>query len=169
MHCHDDLGLATANSLAGVLAGARQVEVAVNGIGERAGNTSLEEVVMTLHTRESVFGLETGIDTTQIARTSRMVSNYTGIPVQPNKAIVGANAFAHEAGIHQDGMLKHQTHLRDHAARDRRRLGVAPGAGQALRTPRAEVAARRDGLRARATRISTRPSRSSSASPTRRR
>ena len=109
VHCHDDLGLATANSLAGVLAGARQVEVAVNGIGERAGNTSLEEVVMALHTREAVFGLVTGIDTTQIARTSRMVSNYTGIPVQPNKAIVGANAFAHEAGIHQDGMLKHQT------------------------------------------------------------
>jgi len=108
VHCHDDLGLATANSLAGILAGARQAEVAVNGIGERAGNTSLEEIVMTLHTRRGVFGLRTGIDTTQIARTSRMVSNYTGIPVQPNKAIVGANAFAHEAGIHQDGMLKHQ-------------------------------------------------------------
>jgi 2-isopropylmalate synthase len=109
VHCHDDLGLATANSLAGVQAGARQVEVAVNGIGERAGNTSLEEVVMALHTRPAVYGLRTGIDTTQIARTSRMVSNYTGIPVQPNKAIVGANAFAHEAGIHQDGMLKNQT------------------------------------------------------------
>jgi 2-isopropylmalate synthase len=89
--------------------GARQAEVTVNGIGERAGNTSLEEVVMALHTRRAVFGLETGIDTTQIARASRMVANYTGIPVQPNKAIVGANAFAHEAGIHQDGMLKHQT------------------------------------------------------------
>jgi 2-isopropylmalate synthase len=109
VHCHDDLGLATANSLAGVHVGARQVEVAVNGIGERAGNTSLEEVVMALRTRELVFGLQTGIDTTQIARTSRLVSNYTGIPIQPNKAIVGANAFAHEAGIHQDGMLKHQT------------------------------------------------------------
>ena len=109
VHCHDDLGLATANALAGIQAGARQVEVAVNGIGERAGNTSLEEVVMALHTRQPVFGLRTGIETTQIARTSRMVSNYTGIPVQPNKAIVGANAFAHEAGIHQDGMLKHQT------------------------------------------------------------
>jgi 2-isopropylmalate synthase len=84
------------------------VEVAVNGIGERAGNTSLEEVVMALHTREAIFGLRTGVETTQLARTSRMVSNYTGIPVQPNKAIVGANAFAHEAGIHQDGMLKHQ-------------------------------------------------------------
>ncbi len=105
---HDDLGLATANTLAGISAGARQVEVTVNGIGERAGNTSLEEVVMALHTRRAIFGLETGIDTTQIARTSRMVSNYTGIPVQPNKAIVGSNAFAHEAGIHQDGMLKNQ-------------------------------------------------------------
>lgn len=107
VHCHDDLGLATANTLAGVANGARQVEVTMNGIGERAGNTSLEEVVMALKTRAAVFGLETGIDTTQITRTSRMVSNYTSIPVQPNKAIVGANAFAHEAGIHQDGMLKH--------------------------------------------------------------
>ena len=107
-HCHDDLGLATANTLAGVRAGARQVEVTVNGIGERAGNTSLEEVVMALKTRHSVYGLTTGIDTTQIARSSRLVSNYTNIPVQPNKAIVGANAFAHEAGIHQDGMLKNR-------------------------------------------------------------
>lgn len=106
VHCHDDLGMATANTLAGLRAGARQVEVTINGIGERAGNTSLEEVVMALHTRPAVFGLRSGIDTTQIARTSRMVSNYTSIPVQPNKAIVGANAFAHEAGIHQDGMLK---------------------------------------------------------------
>jgi 2-isopropylmalate synthase len=111
VHCHNDLGLATANALAGLRAGARQVEVTINGIGERAGNTSLEEVVMALHTRRQSFDLETGIDTTQIARMSRMVSNYTGIPVQPNKAIVGANAFAHEAGIHQDGMLKnHQTY-----------------------------------------------------------
>jgi 2-isopropylmalate synthase len=109
VHCHNDLGLATANTLAGIRAGARQAEVTVNGIGERAGNTSMEEVVMTLHTRRGVFNLETGIDTTQIARISRMVSNYTGIPVQPNKAVVGANAFAHEAGIHQDGMLKHQS------------------------------------------------------------
>jgi 2-isopropylmalate synthase len=109
VHCHDDLGMATANTLAGIRAGARQAEVTVNGIGERAGNTSLEEVVMTLRTRRPVFGLETGIDATQIARLSKIVSNYTGIVVQPNKAIVGANAFAHEAGIHQDGMLKHQT------------------------------------------------------------
>lgn len=108
VHCHDDLGMATANSLAGVLAGARQVEATINGIGERAGNTSLEEVVMALHTRRPVFGLETNIDTTQIMHISKMVSNYTGIVVQPNKAIVGSNAFAHEAGIHQDGMLKNQ-------------------------------------------------------------
>jgi 2-isopropylmalate synthase len=107
VHCHDDLGLATANTLAGLQAGARQAEVTVNGIGERAGNTSLEEVVMAVQTRRPVFNLETGIETTQITRISRQVSNYTGIPVQPNKAIVGANAFAHEAGIHQDGMLKH--------------------------------------------------------------
>ena len=111
VHCHDDLGLATANALAGIQAGARQAEVTINGIGERAGNTSLEEIVMTLHTRRAFFGLETGVDTTQISRISRMVSNFTGIPVQPNKAIVGANAFAHEAGIHQDGMLKnHMTY-----------------------------------------------------------
>ena len=109
VHCHDDLGLATANALAGIQAGARQAEVTVNGIGERAGNTSLEEVVMTLKTRKPVFNLETGIETTQISRISKIVSNYTGIVVQPNKAIVGSNAFAHEAGIHQDGMLKHQT------------------------------------------------------------
>jgi 2-isopropylmalate synthase len=106
IHCHNDLGLATANTLAGIQEGARQAEVTINGIGERAGNTSLEEVVMALLTRRAVYGLEMGIDTTQIVRISRMVSNYTGIPVQPNKAIVGANAFAHEAGIHQDGMLK---------------------------------------------------------------
>jgi len=109
VHCHDDLGLATANTLAGIQAGARQAEVTVNGIGERAGNTSLEEVVMTLKTRKPIFNLETGIETTQISRISKIVSNYTGIVVQPNKAIVGSNAFAHEAGIHQDGMLKHQT------------------------------------------------------------
>jgi 2-isopropylmalate synthase len=107
VHCHDDLGLATANTLAGVLGGARQVEVTVNGIGERAGNTSLEEVVMALHTRAPYYGLRTNINIREIVKTSRMVTNYTGMPVQPNKAIVGANAFAHEAGIHQDGMLKH--------------------------------------------------------------
>lgn len=110
-HCHNDLGLATANTLAGVKAGARQMEVTINGIGERAGNTSLEEVAMAIHTRPNFFHLTTNVDTTQITRTSRMVSAYTGMVVQPNKAIVGANAFAHEAGIHQDGMLKnHQTY-----------------------------------------------------------
>jgi 2-isopropylmalate synthase len=107
-HCHDDLGLATANTLAGILAGARQAEVTINGIGERAGNTPLEEVVMTLATRAPKFGLKTGIDTTQLARVSRMVSSVTGFVVPPNKAIVGSNAFAHESGIHQDGMLKNQ-------------------------------------------------------------
>jgi 2-isopropylmalate synthase len=109
VHCHNDLGLATANTLAGILAGARQAEVTINGIGERAGNTSLEETVMAMQTRRKVFGLETGIDTTALTRVSRQVSNFTGILVQPNKAIVGANAFAHEAGIHQDGMLKNQS------------------------------------------------------------
>jgi len=106
VHCHNDLGLATANSLAAVRAGARQVECTVNGIGERAGNASLEEIVMALHTRKEFFNLTTNINTQQIYRTSQMVSAYTGISVQPNKAIVGANAFAHEAGIHQDGLLK---------------------------------------------------------------
>lgn len=108
VHCHNDLGMATANTLAGIRAGARQAEVTINGIGERAGNTSLEEVVMSLQTRKPVFQLATGVDSTQLMRMSKMVSNYTGIVVQPNKAVVGANAFAHEAGIHQDGMLKHQ-------------------------------------------------------------
>jgi 2-isopropylmalate synthase len=108
VHCHDDLGLATANTLAGLVAGARQAEVTINGIGERAGNTSLEEIVMTLATRAARLGLRTGVDATQLVRTSRLVSTVTGMPVQANKAIVGANAFAHESGIHQDGMLKHE-------------------------------------------------------------
>lgn len=106
VHCHNDLGLATANSLAAVRAGARQVEVTVNGIGERAGNTSLEEVVMAINTRKDFFGLTTNVDTRQIYRASRLVSNLTGMPVQPNKAVVGDNAFSHESGIHQDGVLK---------------------------------------------------------------
>lgn len=107
VHCHQDLGLAVANSLAGVKAGARQVEGAINGIGERAGNTSLEEFIMLLRTRqERVGGYWTSINSDEIARTSRLVSRMTGYPIQPNKAIVGANAFAHEAGIHQDGVLK---------------------------------------------------------------
>jgi 2-isopropylmalate synthase len=109
VHCHDDLGLAVANSFAGLLAGARQVECAVNGIGERAGNASLEEIVMLLHTRHADVGLCTGAVTREIARTSRLVSRLTGYPVQPNKAVVGRNAFAHESGIHQDGVLKERT------------------------------------------------------------
>jgi len=109
VHCHDDLGLAVANSFAGVLAGARQVECAVNGIGERAGNASLEEIVMLLHTRRPDIRLFTGAVTGEIARTSRLVSRLTGYPVQPNKAIVGRNAFAHESGIHQDGVLKERS------------------------------------------------------------
>jgi 2-isopropylmalate synthase len=109
VHCHDDLGLAVANSYAGILAGARQVECAVNGIGERAGNCSLEEIAMLIRTREDVHGLSTGLNTREIARTSRMVSRLTGYAIQPNKAIVGRNAFAHESGIHQDGVLKERT------------------------------------------------------------
>jgi 2-isopropylmalate synthase len=109
VHCHNDLGLAVANSFAGVSAGARQVECAVNGIGERAGNASLEEIVMLMHTRASSLGVWSGANTREIARTSRLVSRLTGYPVQPNKAIVGRNAFAHESGIHQDGVLKERT------------------------------------------------------------
>ena len=106
VHCHNDLGLATANTMAGILGGARRVECTVNGIGERAGNTSLEEIVMLLRVRQPHLGLEHAIDTTQIVPTSRMLTELTGIGVQPNKAIVGANAFAHASGIHQDGVLK---------------------------------------------------------------
>ncbi len=108
VHCHNDLGLAVANSLSAVLNGARQVECTINGLGERAGNASLEEVVMAVRTRQDVFGCETTLDSTQIVPCSRLVSNITGFPVQPNKAIVGANAFAHESGIHQDGVLKNR-------------------------------------------------------------
>jgi 2-isopropylmalate synthase len=109
-HCHNDLGMATANTLAGVLGGARQVEVTVNGIGERAGNTALEEVVMAMKIREDLFkGLETRVDSTQLLPTSRMVSRLTGMVVQRNKAVVGANAYAHSSGIHQDGVLKERS------------------------------------------------------------
>jgi 2-isopropylmalate synthase len=108
VHCHNDLGLAVANSLAAVMAGARQVECTINGLGERAGNASLEEIVMAVRTRQDIFTCETRIDATQIVPASKMVSSITGFPVQPNKAIVGANAFAHESGIHQDGVLKHR-------------------------------------------------------------
>ncbi len=108
VHCHNDLGMAVANSLAGVMAGARQVECTINGLGERAGNTSLEEIVMAVKTRRDYFGLDVGVDTTQIVPSSKLVSSITGFPVQPNKAVVGANAFAHASGIHQDGVLKNR-------------------------------------------------------------
>lgn len=108
VHCHNDLGLAVANSLSAVIAGARQVECTINGLGERAGNAAAEEIVMAVRTRQDIFPCDTQIDTTQIASCSRLVSNITGFPVQPNKAIVGINAFAHESGIHQDGVLKHR-------------------------------------------------------------
>jgi 2-isopropylmalate synthase len=108
VHCHNDLGLATANSLAAVRNGARQVECTINGLGERAGNAALEEVVMAVRTRQDLFDCDVRLDTTQIVPCSRLVSTITGFPVQPNKAVVGANAFAHESGIHQDGVLKHR-------------------------------------------------------------
>ncbi|MDP2264914.1 MAG: 2-isopropylmalate synthase [Thiobacillus sp.] len=107
-HCHNDLGMAVANSLAAVMNGARQVECTINGLGERAGNASLEEIVMAVRTRKDIFTCDTRIDATQIVPASKLVSTITGYPVQPNKAIVGANAFAHESGIHQDGVLKHR-------------------------------------------------------------
>ena len=110
VHCHNDLGLAVSNSLAAVLSGARQIECTVNGLGERAGNASLEEVVMAIKTRPDIFaGVSTGVNTKELYKTSRLVSKLTGVPVQPNKAVVGANAFAHESGIHQDGVLKERT------------------------------------------------------------
>ncbi len=108
VHCHNDLGLAVANSLSAVMNGARQVECTINGLGERAGNASLEEIVMAVRTRQDIFLCDTGIDATQIVPASKLVSGITGYPVQPNKAVVGANAFAHESGIHQDGVLKHR-------------------------------------------------------------
>jgi len=108
-HCHNDLGMATANTLAGVLGGARQVEVTINGIGERAGNTALEEVVMALHIRQDRYGASTSIDTTKLVPISRLVSRHTGMVVQRNKAVVGANAYAHSSGIHQDGVLKERS------------------------------------------------------------
>jgi len=108
VHCHNDLGLAVSNSLAAVLAGARQVECTINGLGERAGNAALEEIVMAVRTRPDIFPVETRVDATQIVPASKLVSQITGYPVQPNKAVVGANAFAHESGIHQDGVLKHR-------------------------------------------------------------
>ena len=121
VHCHNDLGLAVANSLAAICNGARQIECTINGIGERAGNASLEEIVMAVATRTDIYGFTTGVDTTQIYRTSRLVSELTGFPVQPNKAIVGANAFRHQSGIHQDGVIKMPT---TYEIIDPRRVGV---------------------------------------------
>ena len=143
VHCHDDLGLAVANSLAGIVAGARQVECTINGIGERAGNAALEEIVMALRTRAPKYGLTTGIAAEEIARTSRLVSRHTGYPVQPNKAIVGRNAFAHEAGIHQDGMLKDRRTYEIMDAAVRRAHALRDRARQALRPPRAAPGASR--------------------------
>src|SRR5947207_1867048 len=109
VHCHDDLGMAVANSLTAVVAGARQIECTINGIGERAGNCSLEEVVLALKTRAAFFNVSTGIHTSRLYPTSRLVSSITGMPIPRNKAVVGENAFAHEAGIHQHGMLRHHS------------------------------------------------------------
>jgi 2-isopropylmalate synthase len=108
-HCHNDLGLATSNTLSGIQNGARQVEVTINGIGERAGNTALEEVVMAIHTHATHYPVFHTINTQQLCRSSQLVSSLTGSPVQPNKAIVGHNAFLHESGIHQDGILKNKS------------------------------------------------------------
>jgi len=109
IHCHNDLGMAVANSLAGIMNGARQVECAINGIGERAGNAALEEIIMALYTRKNYYNMDININYREIYRTSRLVSSLTGMPIQPNKAVVGKNAFSHESGIHQDGMLKERT------------------------------------------------------------
>jgi len=124
VHCHDDLGMAVANALAAVMNGARQVEGCINGIGERAGNAAIEEIVMALNVRRDYFNMQTEIDLSQIHPTSRMLQEFTGVGVQPNKAIVGANAFAHEAGIHQDGMLKDR---RTYEIMEANTLGAADG------------------------------------------
>jgi 2-isopropylmalate synthase len=141
-HCHDDLGLAVANSLAGVRAGARQVECTVNGIGERAGNASLEEVVMALHTRAAFYRVESGVRTWELARASQLVSDCTGVHMPANKAIVGANAFAHEAGIHQDGMLKHRSTYEimtpESVGQDRTRLVLGKHSGRSALRRRLE-------------------------------
>jgi 2-isopropylmalate synthase len=147
VHCHNDLGLATANTLAGIQAGARQVEVTINGIGERAGNTSLEEVVMGLHTRRPIFGLETGIDTTEIMRVSRMVSHYTGLAGTAQQGDRRRQRFR-PRGRHPPGRhAQARGDLRDHAPGDGRLAAVGAGPGQALRAPRPARAARRAGLR----------------------
>ena len=141
VHCHNDLGLAVANSLAAVQEGARQVECTINGLGERAGNCALEEIVMAVRTRERLLQPRRPASTRRrLYPTSRLVSHVTGIQVQRNKAIVGQNAFAHEAGIHQDGMLKERSHLRDHEPGGRRPAADGAGAGQAQRPARPAAA-----------------------------
>ena len=169
VHCHDDLGMAVANSLTAVVAGARQIECTINGIGERAGNCSLEEVVMALATRAAFFNSTTGVNTSRLYPTSRLVSSITGMPIPRNKAVVGENAFAHEAGIHQHGMLQEPLDLRDHAARGRRPAAQQPGARQAQRPARVPRA--RQGSSASSSRSwsSTACSRSSRRSPIARR
>ena len=148
VHCHNDLGLAVANTLAGIEAGARPGRGTINGLGERAGNASLEEIVIALKVRSDYFDVETGIDTTLITATSRLVAERTGYVVQRNKAVVGANAFAHEAGMHQDGMLKDsRTYQIIDPTRGGRR-DDAP-ARQALGTSRVRACVRRDGSRPR--------------------
>ena len=145
VHCHDDLGLAVANSLAAVQAGARQIECTINGIGERAGNCSLEEVVMAMKTRHDLLPFETGIHTEHLYPASQLLSSIITFGPQPNKAIVGDNAFAHEAGIHQDGYLKEKT---TYEIIDPKSVGVPEGetgAGQAQRPPRADQALRGSG------------------------
>ena len=149
VHCHNDLGLAVANSLAAVAAGARQVECTINGLGERAGNAAMEEIVMALRTRHDRMPFHTGVKTETIMRASRLVSAITGFVVQPNKAIVGANAFAHEFGIHQDGMLKHAGTYEIMTPGIGRAVQVEAGPGQALRPPRLPREAARAELRAR--------------------
>ena len=136
VHCHDDLGMAVANSIAGVCGGARQIECTINGIGERAGNAALEEIVMALRTRADVLPFTNNIETTLLTRASKLVSAVTSFPVQYNKAIVGRNAFAHESGIHQDGMLKNAHTYEIMTPESGGRVENLAGDGQAFRPPR---------------------------------
>ena len=165
-HCHDDLGMAVANSLAGVRAGIRQIECTINGIGERAGNASLEEVVMAMKVRNDVLPYWTNIDATMLTRASKLVSAATSFPVQYNKAIVGRNAFAHESGIHQDGMLKHTQTYEIMTPRERGREADLAGDGQAFRPPRLRAQAGGAGLQASPATSSRTPSCASRRSPT---
>ena len=169
VHCHDDLGMAVANSLTAVVAGARQIECTINGIGERAGNCSLEEVVMALKTRAAFFNVATNIQTNRLYPTSRLVSSITGQPIPRNKAVVGENAFAHESGIHQHGMLKHHSTYEIMRPEDVGLHAQPPGARQALRAPRLPRARARRWASSSMSSSSTASSRTSRRSPTRRR